>query len=423
MRDGKRYDKRFRGGLEVRVFPSGAKVFQYVYESPVTSSRRRMTLGTYSGKGKGGLSVAEARRRADGARLKVSSGIDPQIAEEDRQKKIRLEYEKEQRALSVNDLIDLFEQNPSSDIKVDTHKEYISRLRRHVAPTLGEMNASDVTAVDVRRLITRLFESGKKVESNKILTRIKLLFSWAVGRARLESNPAKEVEPLFKEKPRKRILSPEEMNSLWSRLPQLPGDDKAEVRGDQAEEVIQESSLMSPVMGVFFRLLLLTGQRSGDIRKARWSNINFESGEWLFLPEDTKNGQGQRFRMTPMMRKELMWLYRNRVSDRLFPHRYAERKEEPMVNTSPDKAISRWRLEGDWPFVDAWVPHDLRRTCRTQLSKLKIPMWIAERVLNHKPNKMIRVYDLHDYYDEISDALAAWNVRLEEIVQSVESVK
>jgi len=52
--------------------------------------------------------------------------------------------------------------------------------------------------------------------------------------------------------------------------------------------------------------------------------------------------------------------------------------------------------------------HDLRRTCRTGLARLKIAPHIAERVLNHAQEKIPGTYDTHDYIDEKRDALDLW---------------
>lgn len=421
----KRYDKRFRGGLEVRVFPSGAKVFQFVYESPVSSSRRRMTLGPYRGKGEGGLTVAEARARADGARFKVSDGIDPQIEAAELLEAKRLAHVEEKRAVSLDDLIDQFALSQSDRRKESTRDEYVKRLRRHVSPVLGGRKARDVATDDIRLLLKGLSESATPTEANKILARLQALFKWALEESKLKHNPTLGISKRGVEKSRQRVLSNKELKIL---LDALPERDSGEGEGDVEAERNQGGkrkrsprkmpSLMSPEMGAFFRLLLMTGQRPGDIRKSRWSNIDFESGAWFFPGSETKNGNPQKFYMTPMMRKDLEWLYARRISDRVFPHRLEGRKSEPMCPTSPNQALSRWRLEGKWAFESKWTPHDLRRTCRTNLAEMGVPVWIASRILNHRKSKLDGTYDVHLYVNEISQALADWNERLETILSS-----
>ena len=64
----------------------------------------------------------------------------------------------------------------------------------------------------------------------------------------------------------------------------------------------------------------------------------------------------------------------------------------------------RFRRQG----IAAFHLHDLRRTCRTGLAKLRIPPHIAERVLNHAQERIASTYDVYDYLDERRAALDAW---------------
>ena len=69
------------------------------------------------------------------------------------------------------------------------------------------------------------------------------------------------------------------------------------------------------------------------------------------------------------------------------------------------------RRRGDDPsrvMLPPWVNHDLRRTLRTGLSKLRIDRDIREAVLAHTRPGVEGVYDRHDYFDEKRDALERW---------------
>ena len=51
------------------------------------------------------------------------------------------------------------------------------------------------------------------------------------------------------------------------------------------------------------------------------------------------------------------------------------------------------------------MPHDLRRTGRTTLGRLKVSAFVGERVINHSKDVLEETYDLWDYFDEKRDAL------------------
>jgi integrase len=67
--------------------------------------------------------------------------------------------------------------------------------------------------------------------------------------------------------------------------------------------------------------------------------------------------------------------------------------------------------------ADRPSPHDLRRTVETRMAELRIPKEIRDRVLNHIPSDVgSKHYNLHDYADEKREALEAWAVALDAII-------
>ena len=53
---------------------------------------------------------------------------------------------------------------------------------------------------------------------------------------------------------------------------------------------------------------------------------------------------------------------------------------------------------------------------RTRLSSLRIPDVVCEMVIGHGRKGLQRVYDQHTFQDEMREALEAWAVRLQLIV-------
>src|SRR5215204_4447419 len=67
-----------------------------------------------------------------------------------------------------------------------------------------------------------------------------------------------------------------------------------------------------------------------------------------------------------------------------------------------------------------WVIHDIRRTVRTRLSGLRVPEPVAEMVIGHARRGLLRVYDQHQYLDEMREALALWAARLRQILEGAD---
>lgn len=64
--------------------------------------------------------------------------------------------------------------------------------------------------------------------------------------------------------------------------------------------------------------------------------------------------------------------------------------------------------------IEAWTPHDLRRTVRTGLSRLGCPNEVAEAILGHSRSGIEGTYDLHKYEKECAQWLQVWSGYLDE---------
>jgi integrase len=65
-----------------------------------------------------------------------------------------------------------------------------------------------------------------------------------------------------------------------------------------------------------------------------------------------------------------------------------------------------------------WTQHDIRRTCRTLMSRAGVRPDICERVLGHAIAGVAGVYDRHSYIDEKRHALEALSSLLARITAS-----
>lgn len=69
-----------------------------------------------------------------------------------------------------------------------------------------------------------------------------------------------------------------------------------------------------------------------------------------------------------------------------------------------------------------WRWHDLRRTCRTGLSRLRVPEHVAELVIGHRVRGLRAVYDQWPYLSERREALEAWSTLLRDILDPTRKV-
>ena len=82
------------------------------------------------------------------------------------------------------------------------------------------------------------------------------------------------------------------------------------------------------------------------------------------------------------------------------------------------RAMARRRGEDPAAIeLPAWTNHDIRRSVRSCLLRLKISENAREAVLAHKRPGIAGVYDHYDYLDEKREALELWAKALRDIIE------
>ena len=66
--------------------------------------------------------------------------------------------------------------------------------------------------------------------------------------------------------------------------------------------------------------------------------------------------------------------------------------------------------------IKKWVPHDIRRTVATQLNELGVLPHVVEKILNHKMQGVMAVYNKAEYWPERVEALLQWQAKIKRIV-------
>ena len=85
-----------------------------------------------------------------------------------------------------------------------------------------------------------------------------------------------------------------------------------------------------------------------------------------------------------------------------------------MTRHALARAIKNHRVEIG--IGERFTPHDLRRTVRTKLAEIGVADVVAERVMGHRLQGMLRVYNQYHYAEEKRQALRTWEKHLRRIV-------
>ncbi len=200
-------------------------------------------------------------------------------------------------------------------------------------------------------------------------------------------SPMQGVARPSREKSRDRVLSDAEVKVFW-----------------------QACQPEGPVVCGLFRFLIVTAQRSGETRLARWEDLVNDS--WAIPAENSKNGWEH---LVPLSNQAL------EILEELKPWTEAEeyvfaspsnRSRGPIKWVS--HAVERVRKRCGFNFTI----HDLRRTAASGMGALGVDRVTLAKVLNHKSadNIVTAIYDRYERLPEMSRALERWGTQVERLV-------
>jgi len=190
--------------------------------------------------------------------------------------------------------------------------------------------------------------------------------------------------------------------------------------------------------GPAYKVLMLTALRLSEVVDASRPEFDFRNKLWVIPAERMKgknSGKKQARAHAVPLTGDLLGVFEalprfnggkfffsttNGASPIWMGTKPKERLDRRMLRTL--RALARKRGE-DFRAVELphFVQHDVRRTVRSQMSRLKVAEEVREAILAHVRPGIKGVYDVHDYFDEKREALELWATRLNEIVTPKQS--
>lgn len=338
------------------------------------------------------IGVAKARNLARHALELAGQGKDPR----EQEAAVRA-AKREAEADTVRAAVDKFVATYASQRK---WRDLERILRNEAVDAWGDRPVASVTRRDIIDRLDTIFERAP-VRANRALTVFRLFFKWCRNRGLIEASPAADIDPMTVEAERDRVLTDTEIKAYWS---------AAEAKGWPFGEI--------------YRLLLLTGCRRDEIGGLRWHEINADKS---MLEIDGSRIKGGKPLVVPLSRPALA-IVRTlpRIGSSAFVFPSAKNgdgaEDRPASGYGKAKILMDALMLADLQKQDAkaklmpWRVHDLRRTCRSGLSRLQIPADIAELAIGHALTGVRKIYDRYDYLAERRDALDRWGEHVLDLV-------
>lgn len=398
-------------GLRVTCGSSGTKTFFYRYTSPITNKLVQVKIGNFPQ-----MSLAEARAELQLLKQERQLGRCPATELKNQKKEERLKDLSplvEDTDFTVADLVELYltqyiEDRMTADGKRVTgarkpkgQAEVRRTLYGDVVPCMGDRPAHEVTRKDVVRMVMRIIEErGANVQAGNVLRELSSAYEFALGMGKFVddfANPAvlaksslKQTKVKLTSQRGKRVLSDGELIAL---LKWLPGS---------AYTQTQKNVL---------RFALWTGCRTGEVCGAAWKDIDLDRGTFHIRESKT---DVERYVQLPRQAIEFLRMLKLSTGEYLFA---SHKTKLPIQQKQLTEQAWRLRTSGRMLDIASWTPHDLRRTVRTGLSRLRCPNEVAEAVLGHSRSGIEGTYDLHRYELECKEWLQQWADHLDSLMK------
>jgi integrase len=406
--DGRRRDLSVSGmpGLIVRVASAhGRDVRTWRYRYFRNGKAHYVTLGDFPN-----VSVAAARVLHAQLIEIVRNGGDPRAHVEARSAaRLPASARPASTGPTVRDVVEDFLRTTDRKRPEDARQ----LLEANVLPEIGDLPAAAVRKRDFLRIYEQILAREAKVLANRVHDLLKQVFAVALDHDLIETLPGfPRDKPGGVERPRERVLSDDEIGTLWRTLDALTPPGK---RG---------RGITRP-LALALKIALVTAQRRGEIATARWSDlieIDIVDGTgkrgrrkaWHIA--ETKTDAAHTLPLSPLALRLLDELREHAgVSPYWLPNALNPTASADDRARTITAAANRIR---EVVGIGEWTPHDLRRTARTGMAALGVSDAVGERVLNHAVgNAMLRVYNKHTYIGEMADALDRWAAHIEEITK------
>lgn len=286
---------------------------------------------------------------------------------------IKVSIRKPSASREVSTVVDLFELYRSSQVgKKRSWRDVQSVWDNWARDRIGHVKLQDLTAHHALDLRDHVAAKSSAIRASKVLNYIRPMFSWATRERRIDANPWVGVAVGETATSRDRVLSETEWQAIWQATYQEP-------------------------YGDFFRFLMLSAQRKGNVASMRWDEI--DGNVWTIPREKFKATRADKARAHEVpLSSALQSILDNRP--RLGPYVFGVTGERPLTFGSRQKD----RL-GELAGVQDWRLHDLRRSAATRMAERKISRFVIERVLGHADIGVTAIYDRANYRDEKRAAL------------------
>lgn len=366
----KLFDER---GLFLLVTPTGSKYWRFKYR--FNNKEKLLSLGTFPD-----VSLSQARDRREEARKRLSEGIDPS------------EYRKVMKTAAIERQANSFEvigrewflkKKPTWK---DNHSlTIIRRLERDLFPWLGDKPISEITPGILLRVLRLVEQRGTIETAHRDLSYCMQILQYAVQSSYIESNPARDLKGALASAKGRHFAAPTDAKQ-FSALLKI-------IEGYQGSIIVRCAIRLAPHVFV----------RPGELRTAKWADIDFDKAEWRFIVSKTETPH-----LVPLSRQSIEILREIEPVTGKGPYVFpcARSPQRPMSENAILAALRRLGIT-----KEEASGHGFRATARTLLDEVLgfRPDFIEHQLAHAVRDPNGRAYNRTAHLEERRKMMQAWS--------------
>ena len=360
-------------GLCIEVRPTGAKVWRYRYR--INDKASMVTIGEYPA-----VSLQQARTERDKLRAMVKAGTNPAHAQ-----RAAKAANVERNANTFGAIgLEYLAKREREGITAHSVERDRRALETYLAP-IYDSPISDVTAPMLLAALRKLEQRGVIETTHRARALAGRVFKYAIATGRGERNPAADLTGALERLQVRHfpsVTKPEQIGALLRAL-----------HSYQGSVVTQAALKLAPLVFV----------RPGELRHAKWEDIDLDAAEWRYMVTKTKTQH-----IVPLSTQAVAILrelhpYTKR-SAYVFPsERTASR---PMSENTINAA-----LRGMGYDRDTMTGHGFRAMARTLLDEVLgfRPDYIEHQLAHTVKDPLGRAYNRTTHLPERTKMMQAWS--------------
>jgi integrase len=365
------------GGLWLQVSKTGTK--SWIFRYTMNKKQREMGLGSFLV-----IGLADARERAKACRLLVLDGVDPLGERAARKQQLAAAKAK---LITFDQCAKRYVAAHRAGWKNSKHvSQWENTLEAYASPVIGSLSVDQVDTALVMRVLLPIWDT-KTETAKRLRGRIESVLDWAaVHKFRQGDNPARwrgHLDHL--------LANPGKIAPVKNH-PALPWQ---EVGAFMPELRAREGVAARAV-----EFAILTACRSGEVRGAKWSEIDLDAATWTIPAERMKAGREHRVPLSSPAVTLLRTMVKN--GDIVFSGRQPDTLLSDMSLTAVLRRMARPEI----------TVHGFRSTfrdwCAESLAN-SFPREVCEHALAHSlPDKVEAAYRRGDLFEKRMLLMDAW---------------